>query len=132
MSTTLVRIDLMWRLASEPLRQLSKQRTEDYNVIIELEAHVIFIPSASVGIIRGLKGNEPSFLLSFSTMTQERCPYWEKKTRPETKKKKQLSIKMTELHVICVAAGPFVLKYSLPWRMLMCRLPSMTVQPFRL
>lgn len=42
----------MWRLASELLRQLSKQRTSDSNnVIIEIEARAKFIHSASAGIM---------------------------------------------------------------------------------
>lgn len=45
----------MWRLASEPLCQLNKQTAQDYNVIIELEACVMFIQSASLGIMAGIR-----------------------------------------------------------------------------
>lgn len=51
----------MWRLASEPLCQLNKQTAQDYNVIIELEALVMFIQSASLGIMAGIRENDLYF-----------------------------------------------------------------------
>lgn len=52
----------MWRLASEVLCHPSKQTAVDYDEIIELEAHVMFIQSASLGIIRTLKESDLFFL----------------------------------------------------------------------
>lgn len=60
MSTTLVRIYRMWRLASEPLCKLIKQNAQDY-VIIELEARVMLIQSASLGIMAGIRENDLYF-----------------------------------------------------------------------
>lgn len=50
----------MWRLASEPLCQLNKQNAQDY-VIIELEARVMLIQSASLGILAGIRENDLYF-----------------------------------------------------------------------
>lgn len=66
----------MWRLASELLCQLSKQRTVHYNVIIELEARVIFIHSASVSIIMMIIKYNDTRKMSFRG----------KKARPNTTK----------------------------------------------